>query len=168
MRRKRRSRGLPCRPKTVRIIWITVRKYFYVGAPSEFADRKKTTEKINFSVVFLTEISFLSGIPVGWLTKKNQLASGLWKLIFDVDPSGKTIIHRQKKWVPRPKKKTHGDLDKYMNINHNPYIKIQVCKAYINSPSKFSTYKFIQTGFSNIQRVHRKDKCVQLQFIKHM
>lgn len=100
--------------------------------------------------------------------KKNQLASGLWKLIFDVDPSGKTIIHRQKKWVPRPKKKTHGDLDKYMNINHNPYIKIQVCKAYINSSSKFSTYKFIQTGFSNIQRVHRKDKCVQLQFIKHM
>lgn len=138
-----------------------------MGAPSEFADRKKTTEKINFSVVFLTEISFLSGIPVGWLTKKinwRQVCESLFLTWTRQEKPSSTV----RKNEFHAQKKTHGDLDKYMNINHNPYIKIQVCKAYINSPSKFSTYKFIQTGFSNIQRVHRKDKCVQLQFIKHM
>lgn len=53
-----------------------------MGAPSEFADRKKTTEKINFSVVFLTEISFLSGIPVGWLTKKKSTGVRFVKAYF--------------------------------------------------------------------------------------
>jgi hypothetical protein len=37
--------------------------------PSEIADRKKTKEKFNFSVGFPTEMIFLSGIPVGWLTE---------------------------------------------------------------------------------------------------
>ncbi|EEE62557.1 hypothetical protein OsJ_17356 [Oryza sativa Japonica Group] len=53
-----------------------------LGAPSEIADRKKTKEKFNFSVGFPTEMIFLSGIPVGWLTENIN-----WRQV-DLDDAG--------------------------------------------------------------------------------
>lgn len=118
--------------------------------------QKKDQGEIQFFCRFPDRNDFSVGYSCRLAHRKYQLASGLWNVNCDVDPSGKTINHRQKKCVPRPKKKkkrkeynTHANLDKYMNINLNSNIKIQAFKAYMNSPSKFSTNKFIQIRVSN-------------------
>lgn len=135
--------------------------------------QKKDQGEIQFFCRFPDRNDFSVGYSCRLAHRKYQLASGLWNVNCDVDPSGKTINHRQKKCVPRPKKKR-----KEKNIIHMPIwiniwtsISIQTSKfklsklTWIVHPSSVPTNSFKSELVIHVQCVQllKEVQCVQLQ-----